>query len=53
MLGWMLIFVFIVLSATFFAFSGGIGATFGMTSTIVFGILLLLSAFTHLLRGRA
>lgn len=54
MLGWMLIFSFMVLGGTISAVDGGgIGTLFGMTSTVVFGLLLLLSAFTLLLRSRA
>jgi hypothetical protein len=53
MLGWMLIFVLIVLGAVMAALSGGTGSVFGLTSTVVFGFLLAISAFTFLLRGRA
>jgi hypothetical protein len=53
MLGWMLIFVLIVLGAVMAALSGGIGSVFGLTSTVVFGFLVVISAFTFLLRGRA
>ena len=53
MLGWMLIFVLIVLTALVAALNGGAGAAFGLTSTVVFGFLLAISALTFLLRGRA
>jgi hypothetical protein len=53
MLGWMLIFILMVFGAMTFALDGAIGSASGMTSSVVFGFLLVISAFTLLLRGRA
>ena len=53
MLGWILIYVLMVLSVAFSTLNGGVGPAFGMTSSIVFGFLLLISALTFLFRGRA
>ena len=54
MLGWMLVFTLMVLGGTLSAVDGGgVGTLFGMTSTVVFGLLLVLAAFTLLLRSRA
>ena len=53
MFGWMLIFVFMLLVATLVPAPSGIGLAFLMTTRIVFGALLLLSALTRLLRRRA
>jgi len=53
MLGWMLIFSLMVLGGSMSAVDGGIGNTFVLTSTAVFGLLLTISALTLLLRGRA
>jgi hypothetical protein len=53
MFGWMLIFVFMTLIATLVPAPPGLGFAFVMTTRIVFGALLLLSALTRLLRRRA
>lgn len=53
MLGWMLIFVLMILCGALWASSGGIGLGFAMTSSAVFGFLLLISAVTLILRSRA
>ena len=53
MLGWMLIFVVMILGGLMTVIDGGIGGAVGMGSTIVFGFLLVLSAFSLLLRSRA
>jgi hypothetical protein len=52
MLGWMLIFALMVLCGGSAAI-GNIGPAPGMTSGLVFGFLLVVSALTLLLRGRA
>lgn len=52
MLGWMLIFALMVLSGLVAA-AGDSGPIPIMTSSLVFGILLIVSALTFLLRGRA
>jgi hypothetical protein len=52
MFGWMLIFLLVVLSGTMSAVNGGLGSAFVLTSSVVFGLLLALSALTLLLRGR-
>jgi hypothetical protein len=46
MLGWMLIFALMLLV-------GAVGPVPGMTSSLVFGLLLVLSALALFLRGRA
>jgi hypothetical protein len=53
MLGWMLIFTSMVFGATLSALKGGVGSELGMTLSVVFGFLLLVSALTFVLRGRA
>jgi hypothetical protein len=53
MLGWMMIFVLMILGGTLSASTGAIGTGFVMTFSAVFGILLLISAFTLVLRSRA
>ena len=52
MLGWMLIFLVILLLGTMAA-AGGTGLAFGVTASIVFGFLLLLSLLTFVFRSRA
>jgi hypothetical protein len=52
MLGWMLIFFLMLLCGATAAVEGVQHAP-GMTSSLVFGFLLLVSALTLLLRGRA
>ena len=52
MLGWMLIFALLVLFGAFAAL-GNIGPLPGMTSSLVFGFLLVICALTLVLRGRA
>jgi len=49
MLGWMLIFALMLLSG---ATAAGVGSAPGMTSSLVFGFLLAVSAFTMVLRTR-
>ena len=53
MLGWMLIFLLMVLGGTMFAIDGGLGPAFALTSNVVFGMLLAVAALTFVLRGRA
>ena len=53
MLGWMLIFALMVLSGTILTLGGGSEMGFGMALTLVSGFLLVVSAFTVLLRRRA
>jgi hypothetical protein len=54
MLGWMLIFTTMLLWGTVAAaMGGGAGQTSGLTSSLVFGFLLVVSALTFTLRGRA
>ena len=52
MLGWMLIFALMLLFGAFAAV-GTVAPVPGMTSSLVFGFLLVVSALTLLLRGRA
>ena len=52
MLGWMLIFALMLLCGALAAV-GNIGPVPGMTSSLVFGFLLVVSALTLVLRGRA
>jgi hypothetical protein len=52
MLGWMLIFALMLLGGAL-ATVGGVAPVPGMTSSLVFGFLLVLSALALLLRGRA
>ena len=51
MLGWMLIFALMVLFGAVAAV-GDIGPVPGMTSSLVFGFLLVVSGLALLLRGR-
>lgn len=53
MLGWMLVFALLIFSAAITVLEGGFGTVLTLTSTIVFGVLLLISALTLLLRSRA
>jgi hypothetical protein len=53
MLGWMLIFALMIVSGTMSALNSGAGSALGMTSSIVFGFLLVAFVFALLLRGRA
>ena len=54
MLGWMLIFTAMLLWGTAAAaMGGGIGQSSGITSSLVFGVLLVVSALTYALRGHA
>ena len=52
MLGWMLIFALMIVSGTMSTLNGGIGSALGMTSSVVFGFLLVAFTFALLLRGR-
>lgn len=52
MLGWMMIFGLLLLFGAV-ASVGDLGPFPGMTSSLVFGFLLVVSALTLLLRGRA
>jgi hypothetical protein len=52
MLGWMLVFVLMVLCGAIAAVET-FGLAPGMTASVVFGFLLVASAVTLLLRGRA
>jgi hypothetical protein len=51
MLGWMLIFALLLLFGAVAAV-GDVGPVPGLTSSLVFGFLLAVSALTLLLRGR-
>ncbi len=53
MLGWMLIFAVMLLSVALATSAGGIGYAAGITTSVVFGSLLLLSVLTRALRARA
>lgn len=54
MLGWMLMFSTMLLWGIVAAAMGGsTGQTTGITSSLVFGFLLVVSALTFTLRGRA
>ncbi len=53
MLGWMLIFALMFLSVALAASTGGIGFASGLTGSIVFGTLLLITVLTRALRDRA
>ena len=53
MFGWMMIFMLMTLAASMSAIHGSIGSAAGMTSGLVFGFLLVVSALTLVLRGRA
>ena len=52
MMGWMLIFALMLLCGAIVVVEG-VGRAPGMTSSLVFGFLLVLTAFTRVLRGRA
>jgi hypothetical protein len=52
MLGWMLIFALMLLCGATVAVES-VRPVPGMASSLVFGLLLAVSAFTRLLRGRA
>ena len=52
MLGWMLIFTLMVVSGTMSTLNGGTGSALGMTSSVVFGFLLVAFVFALLLRSR-
>ena len=52
MMGWMLIFSLMFLFGAMVVVEG-VGRAPGVTSSLVFGFLLVLTAFTRLLRGRA
>jgi hypothetical protein len=51
MVGWMLIFALMIIGGTLCA-SSGVGLTFTLTFSAVFGFLLLVSALTLLVRSR-
>jgi len=54
MLGWMLMFAAMSLGGTGVAAMGGLaGQVAGLTSSLVFGLLLVVSALTLMLRNRA
>jgi len=53
MLGWMLVFTLLLLSVAVAVSAGGIGFASGMTASIVFGSLLIVSVLTRALRDRA
>jgi hypothetical protein len=54
MLGWIMIFTVMLLWGTVAAaMAEGTGQVTGLTSTFVFGFLLLVSGLTFTLRGRA
>jgi hypothetical protein len=54
MLGWMLMFTTMLLWGTVAAVAGkGIAQTAAIASSLVFGLLLVVSALTFTLRGRA
>ena len=52
MMGWMLIVALMLLCGAIVVV-GGVGRAPGMTSSLVFGFLLVLTAFTRVLRGKA
>ena len=52
MMGWMMVFALMLLSGAL-ASIANVGPVPGMTSSLVFGFLLVVSALTLLLRGRA
>lgn len=52
MLGWMLVFTLLLLCGAVSAV-GGVAPTPGLTSSLVFGVLLFVAALTLVLRGRA
>jgi hypothetical protein len=54
MLGWMMMFTMMLLGGTLAAVMGkGTGQTAAIASSLVFGLLLVVSALTFTLRGRA
>lgn len=53
MLGWMLIFTLLTFTAALGVLGDGVGFTPGMTASVVFGFLLLVSVLTRTLRGQA
>jgi hypothetical protein len=53
MLGWILIFTLLTFTAVLGAVRDGIGFTPGMTASLVFGFLLLVSVLTRIIRGQA
>jgi hypothetical protein len=53
MLGWILVFVLMFVGGTLSSLRGDFGPAFGTTASVIFGFLLIVSAFTFLLRGRA
>ena len=54
MLGWMLVFIAMSFcGGVAAAIGGGIGFTTGLTSSLVFGLLVVVSALTFTLRGDA
>jgi hypothetical protein len=53
MLGWILTFTLMVLGAIVSAIYSYLGPAFGLTTSAVFSFLLLISALTLVLRGRA
>jgi hypothetical protein len=53
MFGWILTFILLMLTATGSAINGQLGPLFGLTSSVVFGLLVLVSALTLVLRSRA
>jgi hypothetical protein len=52
MMGWMLIFALMFLCGAMVVVEG-VGRAPGMTSSLVFGFLLAVTALTRVLRGRA
>jgi hypothetical protein len=53
MFGWILTFILLMLTATGSAINGQLGSLFGLTSSVVFGLLVIVSALTLVLRSRA
>jgi hypothetical protein len=53
MLGWMLVFMMMSLSAVIAGETRGVGFTPAFTTSITFGLLLIVSALTRALRGQA
>jgi len=53
MLGWMLVFMMMSLSAVIAGGTRGVGFTPAFTTSITFGLLLIVSALTRALRGQA
>ena len=52
MLRWMFVFILLVVGLGIFALNGGVGPELGMTSSLVFGLLLAVSALALILRSR-